>query len=434
VVRIALGGVLLLRYGGNAWAVAHLQTPPSEVVAAAFELTASVLFLVGFMTPLAAFSLFLAQWRADETLHVFSLSTMTLQMSLVVMALLPAGTRLSIDALLLDRWRPLASLYALWGSPTGERARLLRLVAFIAYGASSLTAVRFHLADPLWRSGAAQVYVFTNPFFSRHADIVRGLAERWPGAALTVSKVMTVGMLSWEASMVPLALLGGRWGRRVVAGYGFAFFGMSALCLRLAWLSYLEMALWALVFWAGAPVRLPRLDAGRRTWIGAGVVALGVLGLFPVRGARFLVPIRQHLGVGPVDVFNRIDLSTNTSFATVSRIATDGGEILLPLNGPNGARLAWYGSDRIFYGLGLAWRRERIGHERDCWIDAIDRPRVDQLVEYDRELGAPAASLYAVRFFAGTAPEAERIRLAAPEVVCALAYGPQAGDVVVSAP
>jgi len=396
LIRIAFGAVLLHRYGTNLWALAHLDTSPAQWLAIGFELSAALMLAVGFLAPLAALSLFLFQWHADQVLLSWSLSTMVVQMLCLVMAFLPAGTELSLDARL--RWRWVTAIYRVWGSPTESRANLLRLMALTAYAVASLSAAQFHLQDRLWRSGEAQVLVFTNPYFSAHADAFRWVVARLPGAASVGSLVATLAMLAWEVLMLPLALWGSRFGRLAVCGYGLAFFVSSALLLHLAWLPYFELLLWALVFW-GPPLKLQPPE-GNRAGIGVFVFVAGCLlavADYPVAGSVNPLPVlSEHLGISPVNVFNRTDLRTNESYAVLYRLE-GGKETRLPLNDEKGGRLAWHASERIYYGVALMWRRERVGMGDRCWVEDIDRWRVETLVKFDRELGGNGK--YAVAFY-----------------------------------
>src|SRR4051812_7637530 len=98
LVRIALGLILLHRYGSNALSLLYLSPSHEQVVAIAFQIITAFLLAVGLATPLAALGLFLFQQPADRILLSWSLGSIVLQMVLLPMALLPAGTRWSIDA------------------------------------------------------------------------------------------------------------------------------------------------------------------------------------------------------------------------------------------------------------------------------------------------------------------------------------------------
>jgi hypothetical protein len=415
LVRIGLGLVLLHRYGCNAHALLILPSTGEQIFTIGFELAAAFLLMVGLLTPIAALSLFLFQWDADHTLLSWSLSSMVVQMLLLVLTLLPAGTRLSVDAWLRRRSGVLRGLYAIWGPPTPERASTLRFMAFVSYAVVSLSAVQFHLSNPLWRSGLAQLCIFTNPYWSPSAAVFRGATEKWPEATLLASRLVTAAMLLWEALMLPLAL-SGRKGRAIVAGYGTIFFVTSAVLLQLGWLPYFEILLWALVFLAGPPLLFPRaLPAEVRLRVGAAIYAVGVAGALIalpwIGGANRVRVISEHLGIGPTDVFNALDLRTNESYATIARIRPNGAETLLPFNAPDGKRLAWHDSERVYYGISLPWRRARIAHsDCDCWNETIDRRPVDELIEFDRRTGAPDDSRYALTFYAEHLPDAAQVQ------------------------
>jgi hypothetical protein len=432
LVRIAVGLLLVHRYGSNAVALLYLPASDQQIAAVVFELSAACLLTLGLFTPVAAVALFLFQQPADRVLLSWSLGSMVLQMVLLPMALLPAGTRWSLDA----RFRDLAvfrTLYGLWGPPSAERLAALALMAFLSFGAVSLSALQFHLADPLWRTGMSQAFVFTNPYFSPRAASFRSFIEHWPVPALLASQATTAAMLFWEAFMVPLALTS-RAGRYYVAGYGLSFFGLSAVCLNLAWLPSLELALWALVFWAAPPLRISKATL-RNDWRLAAIAVLYVVGLggaimaFPwVKLTNPVPAITERLGALNTDVFNYVDLRTNESYATVARLDPDGTETLLPFNEADGRRSRWHFSERTYYGISLPWRRVRIGHADQCWNEALDRPWVDQVVALARGLGTPVDARYAITFYAEPTPPPAIDRLGTsrggPVVRCRIVFDP----------
>lgn len=438
LVRIALGLVLLHRYGSNAVALWLLPSSDLQLATVAWQLVCATLLTAGLVTPLAALALFLFQQPADRVLLSWSLGSMVLQMVLLPMALLPAGTRYALDVRLKDV-AAIRALYSLWGTPTVARASALRLLSFVAFGAVSLSAVQFHLADPLWSTGLSQAYVFTNPYFSPYAAGVTAAIEEWPRLALLASQVSTAAMLFWEAFMVPVALTT-RLGRRYVVLHGLIFFALSAMLLNLAWLPYFELTLWALVFWVGPDLRISGA-ALRHDWRLAAMVTLYAVGLtgavlaFPWVHVTNPVPlVTERLGSLNTDVFNYVDLRTNESYATVSRLGADGGETPLPFNAADGRRLGWHFSERTYYGISLPWRRVRIGRADECWTDDLDRPWADQVVALDRGLGAPPGASYAMVFYVDPLPAATpgtlTGRRAEARRLCRVVYDPRTSEAI----
>ena len=441
LVRIAVGLVLLHRYGSNAVALLYLPASDQQLAAVAFEVIAAGLLTIGLFTPAAALALFLFQQPADRILLSWSLGSMVLQMVLLPMAFLPAGTRWSIDA-----WCSgsalIRGLYRPWGTPSAGRAAALGLMAFLSFGAVSLSALQFHLADPLWRTGLSQAFVFTNPYFSPRAAGFRTFVDQAPGWALLASQATTAAMLLWEGFMMPLALTS-RPGRLYVTAHGLLFFGLSAVYLNLAWLPALELTLWALVFWATPELRVTRATL-QRDWRLAGLAVLytvgfaGAVAAFPWVGATNPVPrLTERLGALNTDVFNYVDLRTNESYAAIVRVAADGRETLLPFNDVDGSRLSWHFSERTYYGISLPWRRVRIGHADECWSDALDRPWLDQVVALDRGLGGAVAAHYAITFYVDPTPAPAIEQLGTdrggPRIRCRVLYDPakhQAAELV----
>jgi hypothetical protein len=427
---------LFIRYTTNAVDVLPLATTHGEIVAIGTELAAAAALTIGLFAPLAALTLFIVQWRADQMLLSWSLASVVIQIMLLAFACLPVGTRLSIDGRFRQKlpWR---FVYGFWGTPSVERATFLRWLAFLSYALVSLSAFEFHLRDHAWSSGVAQAYVFTNPYFSGVADSARRFALSSPNGVLAFSRAIGYAMLSWEALMLPL-VAAGRIGRRIVVAYGVLFFLVSALTLHLLWLPYVELLLWTLIFWAGPPLstasRLPRSD-WRIALVALAYIAAagGALASLPWPGFANPVPsLSKLIGVINVSVFNEQDLRTNESYATVTRLGPDETRSVVPLNGEHGDRLAWHRSERVFYGISLPWRRTRAGRASECWSEALDRRPVDDLVRLDRARGAPANATYEITFYADRLldPYARGSIVFRAMETCRVGYDPASGAAV----
>jgi predicted DCC family thiol-disulfide oxidoreductase YuxK len=76
-----------------------------------------------------------------------------------------------------------------------------------------------------------------------------------------------------------------------------------------------------------------------------------------------LVAAAHIYGIAPINVFNRTDLRMSEHWFTISIVAPDQSEKLLPIFSEDGERLSMHESDRVYFGNTLQFARNSIGSE-----------------------------------------------------------------------
>ena len=351
LLRIVAG--TLAAWSAGQELVAALLT--GEALTIGLQMTALALALlvaIGLGTPVAAlvFALLL-NLIVDNLARASNLGSMVLAILLMAFAFAPAGRSLSVDAWLVRRSGTTGALvrwlYAFWGPVSLDRAAVVKGCAFVAYAAISFHSALAHLGEEAWRTGAVNAWILlwpvSNPWFHAQAD---ALYQAAPRLYVNVGRLSTWGILAWELTMLPLALLG-RWTRGFVVVWGVLFFLVAVLVLPLRLLGWYELLLWALLFWdlrrpGGAtargvynsgPVVMPRAFAlAFGILLAAFLVRLPYLRDLPVASTAALWSTRLVgqaplvFGIGPVNVYNRnqLDLRLRT---TVARW-TDGQDVV----------------------------------------------------------------------------------------------------------
>lgn len=346
LLRIVLGSMACWRTALNLLALRAADDPMAHGAASAAFLLA-VMVTVGLATPLSAAALaVLINLVLDRLTSSSTLGSMVLSIPLVLVAFLPGGRRLSLDALLMARPGRLGPAvgraYTWWGRFSLTRADAVKFCALTAYAALNLDSVLRHLREEAWTSGLTNAWLFllptSNPNYFAIADRIYGTS---PFAYVVLAKASVYGQMGWELLLVPLLLLG-RWPRRLAIAWGLAFFLFSALVLPLSMLGWYELVLWAMLFGDRAPAHRflslktsfrgeapPRGSEARGegamspmlgayVWsfallLGCHTVRLPFAGQLPlVRNASaaldWLGRAPLAYGLGPVGVFNREDL------------------------------------------------------------------------------------------------------------------------------
>jgi predicted DCC family thiol-disulfide oxidoreductase YuxK len=262
LVRIVLGLIFLYRAVlTSAFAMVGPDTTMATVVCAT-QILLLVAFTLGVMTPLVSFILLVGGAALlDGYLRTQSLGSDVFAMTLLIFTFAPAGTRISLDALIVERNWPGAAavrgLYRLVGPPTLTRLVLIKWATLFAYGLLCLYSVLLHLQEPGWLSGDVGVTVLASSFMSTPWRLFRSLFEH-SNIAVAMARLSMQGMLVWYFCFLPGVVIGG-WVRRVVVGWALMFFLVSTFVLQLGMLGYAEMALLALLFWNRAFMRRSRI-------------------------------------------------------------------------------------------------------------------------------------------------------------------------------
>jgi predicted DCC family thiol-disulfide oxidoreductase YuxK len=264
LLRIALGVAFLDRTLNIAQFVYFGPDDPIAVATCALVTLLAVMFTFGFLTPIASIALlFCNTLLFDNYFRTYTLGSDVLAILLIVFALLPAGTQLSIDRWILDGKGALSGtvgrLYALVGAPTFCRAVLAKAACMLSYGLLCLYSALAHLHDPAWLTGNAAPLLLTSSYLTPHFDLFRSLFESSPLAVKLFRFSMYV-MFVWYLGFIVFSVIGGIL-RKFVIIWSLLFFGLSTFALDLGWLGIYEFILLATLFWDRAFLN----HAGART-------------------------------------------------------------------------------------------------------------------------------------------------------------------------
>ncbi|MBR0875093.1 DUF393 domain-containing protein [Bradyrhizobium tropiciagri] len=252
LLRIALGLVFLWRWSNLLPLALAAQDDVVSYVTAFLALLTGVCLTVGFFTPVATMALLLgAVFSFDLTFSAGTLGTHVLLMTNLPLLLFPAGTALSLDARLMTSPGVLGSmvrgLYGLLGKPTMQRSRIGRLLAVTSYSGLCLYSILWHLDDPAWLKGYANLQVMTSFYLSRYPDFFQWLYHAYPSIALLLSRTSIYLIMIWE--MFFWVFLFGSFTRYYVLWIGAIFLCISGFLLQLSYLPWVEMVFFTLVFW-----------------------------------------------------------------------------------------------------------------------------------------------------------------------------------------
>jgi hypothetical protein len=431
-VRIAVGLVCLWRTVPLVWATAWYFEPgpggglPEATLRGFFQIALILLTTAGVAAPLSMSALLVLYPAYEGGMNAESLGTAVLCLLLLLLLLTGAGSRRSIDGVLMRRGgaagRAVGWLYRPIGLPSRAELARLYLLFFVAFAAINFAALLYHARDEAWVSGTLFQRLLTNSYLCRFWSEFRRLEAAAPSALAVVSVAGSLGQAAYQLLMAPLIVT--TWGARFVIVWGALFFIVSAVCLQLSYLPYLELLLWAALFVpAGAPP--PATSAGgipTRGRQGALVIQTALVALLaafallevpwtdawtdrwtgPVPAAARGLIARAGLVV-PV-VFNAEDLRMGDAWPVIYRDRN----VMLPYHGVNGQRLAWVQwIDLLYFGNSLRWRRE-FGRPT---VPAYLAPgsdgygRLVQVAYFDHRRRHAEKSAYTVVYYASSASD-----------------------------
>ena len=426
VIRIATGLVLVWRgafmlrdsvyffdpvqFGGGEW--------PVHAAVAAVQLLLAVGLALGIAPAVGAILILATHPAYSHWTGTYNLGPMLLTPTLGALAVLETGR------------------FALAGGKSAARPaelyRAVYLILFVAYAGWNFQALLYHLRDPYWVGGRTTGVLFTNSYLSEFYGLFRMWEAANPRLYALFSQVVGVVHTSFQIAMLPMMLT--RWGARFVRLWGWAFILGSLAHLQISILPVVEVLMWTLVFvpgrWfafaggasQGANARA-RLSRPRPVAVALFCGAYGLMLLFffanaiveftlgrPI-GATNKYPLLFYSGLVAPNVFNRADLSMGDRWPVIERL--DGVHRgLVPLNGPDGERLAYHRSDLLYFGNSLLWRRGMIDVGD---LAAYHRPGGDgyrlakQMVLYDyRRHDAVSPGNYRIRIFRNHASDFSR--------------------------
>ncbi len=385
--RIAVGLIMLYRTALIVAATYYYH--PTDVTEA--QITAKFLigcgmlvllasYTVGFCTPLAGLILIAAYPYFDARLLTGTLGTNVASLCLIALLLLNAGGQYSVDGVFLRSKGRIGSvwcgMFSMIGFPNATQATRIYFLFFAAYAVISVSALAYHVDDTFWRDGRTVGVMLTDAYLSRYYEVFRAWETATPTLYRLFSIACVAGQTIFQVAMLPLIFV--LWGRRFVVAWGMVFFFISAVCLQLSYLPYLELVLWALIFARmGATEPESTNEKGqRRTVVVAYSGAMAIA--FFVFLATWFAPggrawsgnawERPHrvlawVGLDAPQVFNDADLRMGGRWPVIHRIDANGNRTLVPLNGEDGQRLVYHRSDLLYFGNSLRWRRRMIASD-----------------------------------------------------------------------
>ena len=166
------------------WDASGLLFSPNSTIFTAhlINLVLFTLLLVGLATPVAAWLIVFSHtlWLMPALNSYYSLSTLTLQLIVLPLAVIPAGRRLSLDALILRRqgrpggaWR---RLYAYFGEADADRQTLALFASLVGFSCLCFTSCLNHLEDPPWQAGLINSLLLVSPVQNRDYSLFDGLS------------------------------------------------------------------------------------------------------------------------------------------------------------------------------------------------------------------------------------------------------------------
>lgn len=264
LLRILTGVVLLDRTFHTSLFLLTSQDPLAAKIACVLVLILAAAFALGFMTPVVSLVLLYCNVLIfDQEMRTYTLGSDVLSMLLLVFAFAPAGTRFSLDAIIVQRdlagARMIRSIYAFVGSPTNLRLILAKSAALLSYSMLCLYSVLLHIGESSWLSGDVGVHILASSYWTKPFLFFRELFDR-SDLAVELARLAMRGMVVWYLLLLPCVLIGG-WPRRIIITWSLLFFAVSTFILQLGWLGYYEFIFLALLFWDRAFMN----RAGRRT-------------------------------------------------------------------------------------------------------------------------------------------------------------------------
>jgi predicted DCC family thiol-disulfide oxidoreductase YuxK len=151
----------------------------------------------------------------------------------------------------------------------------------------------------------------------------------------------------------------------------------------------------------GRARRLPRAMFAAFATIYGALAAFFIATLPPLQTAPpppFLSQLAHVYGLTPINVFNKADMKMNEHWFVIHATHADGTSTLLPFTGNDGQRLAWHGSDRVYFGNSLLWRRNANLRATICF-DPADRGELREIFGWYALRSTKPATGYTVRYY-----------------------------------
>jgi predicted DCC family thiol-disulfide oxidoreductase YuxK len=255
VLRVVIGLIAFVRTGlitegSRYFYYAGPHTLPYQTGRGLLMLVAIAALTVGLLTPLAIALVFAFYLHFDEIMLTSTLGTQMFLMLLLFLFVVNAGTSLSLDSFLANRYRragaPSRFLLSILGSPGARTYEASYLLLFGSYALVNTGAVLYHWQDEMWAAGNAVGVMETSAYFSRFYGFFRWqeIHVHWLFHAMS----QLAGFITefWQFFMVPLIFT--KTGKRFVVLWGFTFAVVSTIFFQLSYLPYLELCVLLLLF------------------------------------------------------------------------------------------------------------------------------------------------------------------------------------------
>jgi predicted DCC family thiol-disulfide oxidoreductase YuxK len=255
ILRIILGFILLIR-SLNIW---FLLLPGEDnyliYLFIYLEILSSLMLIFGVLVQTVLIFLILLMWHVGE--YFLGSSTLGNDIAAILVVLLfltESGRYISIDALLLKKWRSSRQflLYAT-NEVNISTIALAKFIALFSYWLVCLYSVSNHLNESAWMTGNVAPLILGNHFMAPFAPWFESLFIS-SELAVAISKFGILGMIIWYFSIVPFVLLGGLF-RKFIIIWSFLFFVVSLFLLDLGSLPEIEFVLLAAWFWTNLGVK-----------------------------------------------------------------------------------------------------------------------------------------------------------------------------------
>jgi len=434
VARILVGLVIFWRTAKVAFA-AYFYYPTDlsilgiqcsyEAVFALFECVLAILLIVGAFTPLILASIILTYPFFDKSLSIATLGTDVLIFFLFGMFWINFRSRYSFDSWA-EKQKETNSLrylvkqtYQILGEPDSKRIRRVYFLCFLCYAMVSFGAMLHHLNDPHWIGGHTLSVLLTNSYLCKYYAFFQNIEVSWPNLFFLFSVSSIIAQTIFQFAMIPCLFW--RWSTAFVIVHGLIFFLISAVCLQLSYLPFIELILWGVIFWSSSlhswalprrrvilVTQSPSVEPQRHAllihetylWLTSFLFLLSITN-FPIINhytSGFNHPKNKHLahiGLTMPCVFNKADLEMGNRWTTIYR-NTDGVRTIVPFHGNDGDRLWYLKFDILYFGNSLAWRRWSIQKPIGD-IVSVDSKFVDlvkKVIYFDSRLFPPKENTF----------------------------------------
>lgn len=248
--RIITGFVLITRY----WQIAHTNFIfDGNLSITSFPIVffmLSLLFILGFLTPLVNLIFLLFVNYADMKMGTSTLGTSILTLLLICFFLINSGQFYSIDRWLIQRNRLLGkairSIFNVLSAENVKDIKRAYFLSFFMYGMISCGALLLHIKDPQWTNGLTTKSLLLNSYLCKHYELFRFIDESVPILLSALSILAGLYQSIFQFFMIPLVFF--KIGRKFVYLWGMQFYLISLFFINLSYLPHIEVILWLAIF------------------------------------------------------------------------------------------------------------------------------------------------------------------------------------------